>query len=306
MNLSELLVKPVLEMSPFLNRIRREREKLRQSGAKGKIVPEFAEHIQFLQDWARDVVAPLADWQNKDSTADDVYRAILEGMKSTVTDHGVSEEQFEKVKGRLDDIRREWQEWPEPYLESGVYAHRLGTFGFLTEKEHLASVLFWWITAGVVGSASRTEPPPSYGSVRWQFAPDRGGSATGEGPKRQWRQNDHGDWITKAHPAGRVRRMLDRESVELPDIDILAESVAEDVRDTWRLLAELEQQPEEKQQVEQPVKPIAKPEAALEQAKKQGGKLVADLTKVLDVLRKSSDWPKIKQDVVSKLKPYLT
>lgn len=202
----------------FDTRINRDIKKLEKTYADqgkempGSITTPFEEGIEFLQQWYSEDVIPLADWQNKESTAGDVYEAIMMGWEEAHKRYDLDKEELYNIKERLDNVRQEWAENPIPfmwynkksdaYLEpdelyaqleriekeserekernrwTPVYTHRIGNeYGFLTEKEHLAGVMAWWLVAGLVGGANRMERRPDFGSIRWQMARDTGGTA---------------------------------------------------------------------------------------------------------------------------------
>lgn len=214
---------PLMEGS-FSGRINRELKELEKTyTAAGKKVPtnlksRFADGIQFLNKWYKEEVTPLADWQDRHTSADDVYEAILMGWKEARDHYNLGDGSFEKIKERLDSIRQEWAADPtyifyfnpktgdaipqdeferlkedDPDAAAKVkmtseigYVHKIGNkYGFMSEKEHLAGVMAWWIVYGggenedgsTYGASNIGEARPSFGSIRWINAADTGGTA---------------------------------------------------------------------------------------------------------------------------------
>jgi hypothetical protein len=275
MTLDELIQETLLEAARLKTRARK--------------VPEFAEHIKRLQDIYRGEIAPASqpsmepipehewEWIEDEGgrrpkarakhvppkmSADELYDRIINAWKEAVG-HGLSEEEFNKFRSVLDQIRQEWRESP-------MGPHRMGPHEYQHEQQHLAAYPAQWLTAGLVGSARATEKAPSFGSHEWIWnAPDtgataragpgapgekgkRGGAAAstaaqagGEGfpatihPSSQTLHTSMGP-ITPAHFRGKGRgRGKTGQAKE--DIHRLANLIPEDIDSTWdsdRLLTE--------------------------------------------------------------------
>lgn len=157
--------------------------------------------------------------------ADDVYEYIIAAFKNSTKPGGLSEEDFERVKKNLDRVREEWKENPEPYIfidentgaavdpdelygedKDGnpimslpknikmLWYHKIGKdTAFFTEKENLAGVMAWWLTAGLVGRANQFDPKISIGSSLWHYIPDGPGKAL------------KGDWTTQKKDSDRFK-----------------------------------------------------------------------------------------------------
>lgn len=290
---------PVME-GFFDARIKRElAQRQKEAEAKGqtfspKTKSKFGEYIRVLQDLYTNDISQLADYENKATTAQDVYQALLDAWGMAVAQYGLDPDEYKELKKRLDSVRQEWADDPRPFIYQDkdgnvydkddpdverdkltglttdeyreLYLHRLGKdMAFLTEKEHLAAIMAWWLTAGSVASAASTDKRPAFGSIRWINARDTGGIAKDD-PQLAARKNKerrkaeaekrrldidlgntgHGHVTRDAHgkptvtPIGRSggsvstdpgRFNKDRRRDE--HIDRIADLVCENVDDTW-------------------------------------------------------------------------